>query len=1251
MSSSTGSRSVSPRAGGDAPSYNYKHPARRIPLGELRREETARFVIFNIGDDDAIAVRGWLKAAIPDRYDQIQRVEIVTHVSGQRRADLWVRRELGDGLKRSVLAAFKDGRSPHVRKVLRTMMATCRGRSKFPWYWRIDVYRPWRDRQKSKARPDTVLREECRNILTWNVNGFHSKSEEIEDALKAEKVAICAIQETLVSASSRPIRPQGYTAYSAPWEEGFRGQVVLVDSRLPSYRIPHAEPWLVHVKISNWRCGETIRALHILAVYLPSGGNFRGARTKKIRHVNDIAAKIFEKHPSDLIIGLGDWNMSFANLNKRLHKGASVLAGLKTCGSDLSRWPTRGRPKDLDHFIGKDGTREWFKKPKVLRKYVVSDHRPVLLEARATVGQPTPQEKRFVYDTKQIKRHKRELVNENRWKVIADMVEDPDPRWAEHPELVVDYAVTAFGKTFDDICRKYDIKREVSDSELRNRLPKHLKLRLTRLHDLEKEFERAALKHPEQVEQLRTKYMRDRLSYRKAKAKWQLREEQKRYNAIASDISAFDYKSAWSKVRSESNSLNPAGTNEPMKPNQPLRDKNGDLKTGPDGIRQVMSDHYKDLLQDVPAEDWNDEAYWRRRVNIQPHWERGELEGLNDPLRWEEILLAIRSMNGGTSPGIDGTHIDIFKSLLHEECMEEVKRQNQTFVRRDNIQIHLPAEKLPSQPLTPLGKAVYYLLTETWELGDIARDWRVNVIVSLYKKDDPEDPNNYRGVTLISVMQKILTGVMLDRLSKAVERKNILTRAQAGFRKGEEAIAQVVTLAEIVRRRYLANETTVGVFVDFKKAYDKVPHALLWVYLHQSGVKGHFLEMLRKLYHRTEVSVRAGGGVSEPFDLKRGLRQGCLLSPILFDIFINMMLIDIGEHVVRWNRDLFTEGVKVNGRNPYVRGGIFPVQIQGLKYADDVISLMDSVEYAVAWCQSAARWAGMVGMELGFSKCGVILWSQDAQQRALYERTRFTVHEVNGHPAGEFPKVSQYKYLGVEVDENLPFASESKKCDPKDRTEFKYAKKLAQKGRNALFAARPVLKSENCLPAIKADIIRNFVASRMLYGAELLGLNLELVKPQEKVVVMAAKWALGIPRKSSVPSEEALRYELGLRSMEEDAAAARVRLWSKAKRKKDPMKTYLQDLTLYPSHERKLTWVTGTSAQLKKLLEPAWAESIDEWMETYSYQNYDEPPEPGWWDIGEADASERLPHWVIRGRMYETHVRSNAYTSPPPEFR
>ena len=184
MSSSTGSRSVSPRAGGDAPSYNYKHPARRIPLGELRREETARFVIFNIGDDDAIAVRGWLKAAIPDRYDQIQRVEIVTHVSGQRRAVLWVRRELGDGLKRSVLAAFKDGMSPHVRKVLRTMMATCRGRSKFPWYWRIDVYRPWRDRQKLKARPETVLREECRNILTWNVNGFHSKSEEIEEALK-----------------------------------------------------------------------------------------------------------------------------------------------------------------------------------------------------------------------------------------------------------------------------------------------------------------------------------------------------------------------------------------------------------------------------------------------------------------------------------------------------------------------------------------------------------------------------------------------------------------------------------------------------------------------------------------------------------------------------------------------------------------------------------------------------------------------------------------------------------------------------------------------------------------------------------------------------------------------------------------------------------------------------------------------------------------------------------------------------------
>ncbi|KAI1782193.1 Endonuclease/exonuclease/phosphatase, partial [Ganoderma leucocontextum] len=593
-------RSASPRAGGDdAPSYKFKHPARKVPLTELRREETARFVIFNVENATAADVWELLKAAIPNHCDQIQRVAITTHTSGLRRADLWLRRELGDDMKRSILAALRDGRSPKFRSILRSAFGFRQPESTFPWWWRIDVFRPWRDRQKLDAAAKKQPRAAYRSIMTWNVNGYHSKSEEISICLKEEKVAVCALQETLVSATSKPIRPKGYMVYASPWEEGFRGHAVLVDDRLPSFRIPHDEPWLVHVKISSWDCGEAgTRSLHILAVYMPSGGNFRGKRTAKIKYVSSLAATILKRSPNDLIVGLGDWNMTFTDLNNRLYKARSVLAGIETCGSSRSRWPKNGRPKDLDHFVGGPNTHTLFKAPRVIRKYVVSDHRPVRLECRKEGHVPIPAEKRFGFNLNMIRRHKVQLVNDNRWNAIAPMMPDSEESDEAGSGQRMWEANKVFAQTFDAVCRKHGVKREIIDTELETHLPKSLKQMLNNLHDLERRFAIAAEYRRTEEGKLREEYSRLRQKYRKAKAKWQVRQEHKAYGKIATAMSAHEHKSAWDKVRGLSNPLNPAGENIPMKPSQPLRDEKGELRTSPENIQKVMGDHYRKILTD-----------------------------------------------------------------------------------------------------------------------------------------------------------------------------------------------------------------------------------------------------------------------------------------------------------------------------------------------------------------------------------------------------------------------------------------------------------------------------------------------------------------------------------------------------------------------------------------------------------------------------------------------------------------------------
>ncbi|KAI8968070.1 hypothetical protein BD414DRAFT_471503 [Trametes punicea] len=283
-------------------------------------------------------------------YESILKVTVVQHVSGRPRADLWIRREIGEGLKRTITLAFRGEQRPTVRTVLKRFLPKKKRDSAFPWYWRMDYFRPWRDRMVKPRTVNAEPREVYQAIATWNVNGYHAKSELIADMLNREKVAVGALQETLVAATSSPIRIKGFVTYSSPWEEGFRGHAVVVDDRLSSYRIPHDEKWLIHVKISNWRLdGTNPQFVHVFAVYFPSGGNFRRARTAKMRRLNEMVDKVLRKHPSDMVLALGDWNMSFSDISNRLFTTRSRLIALQTSGSNISRFPVRGAPLNSEH--------------------------------------------------------------------------------------------------------------------------------------------------------------------------------------------------------------------------------------------------------------------------------------------------------------------------------------------------------------------------------------------------------------------------------------------------------------------------------------------------------------------------------------------------------------------------------------------------------------------------------------------------------------------------------------------------------------------------------------------------------------------------------------------------------------------------------------------------------------------------------------------------------------------------------------
>ena len=129
--------------------------------------------------------------------------------------------------------------------------------------------------------------------------------------------------------------------------------------------------------------------------------------------------------------------------------------------------------------------------------------------------------------------------------------------------------------------------------------------------------------------------------------------------------------------------------------------------------------------------------------------------------------------------------------------------------------------------------------------------------------------------------------VLNKRVMQWCEERNVLVDEQAGFRVGRSTVDQVFVLSELIRARRRKGQKTYCAFLDIKKAYDTVWRDGLMKRLLEVGLKGKMWRVIRNLYLIVESCVLVGQDKTEWFSLDTGLRQGCILSPVLFAVFID----------------------------------------------------------------------------------------------------------------------------------------------------------------------------------------------------------------------------------------------------------------------------------------------------------------------------------------------------------------------------
>ena len=169
---------------------------------------------------------------------------------------------------------------------------------------------------------------------------------------------------------------------------------------------------------------------------------------------------------------------------------------------------------------------------------------------------------------------------------------------------------------------------------------------------------------------------------------------------------------------------------------------------------------------------------------------------------------------------------------------------------------------------------LYDLIGKIWDTDEIPIGWKEGYLVKIPKKGDLQECKNYRGIMLLSVPGKVLNRIILERLKNEVD--NILRDHQAGFRQDRGCIDQIATLRIIVEQSMAFDSSLYINFVDYEKAFDSLDRDTLWKLLQHYGIPEKIITLIRNTYDGVTCKVTHAGRLTDSFQVKTGVRQGCL---------------------------------------------------------------------------------------------------------------------------------------------------------------------------------------------------------------------------------------------------------------------------------------------------------------------------------------------------------------------------------------
>ena len=290
-----------------------------------------------------------------------------------------------------------------------------------------------------------------------------------------------------------------------------------------------------------------------------------------------------------------------------------------------------------------------------------------------------------------------------------------------------------------------------------------------------------------------------------------------------------------------------------------IKKRDGEVAVGKEEVKKRWHEYISELFDDAR--------------------EPFEVEVMDDglPIQRSEVEAAVKQMKRGKAVGEDGVAVEMVEALGGWG-----------------------------------SDVVMHLANNIYETGQIPTPMKLSTFITIPKKPGAMECNKHRTISIMSQLGKIVLRVILNRVRNKIRPE--IPEEQYGFVKGKGTTNAIFLLRMICERAIEMQRDVFLCFIDYQKAFDTVRHEELMRMLAGLEIDSKDIRVIKNLYYHQKAAVRVGDELTEVVDIKRGVRQGCVMSPDLFTLYGEVIMREIEE----------VEGFSIGGRN-----------VNNIRYADD----------------------------------------------------------------------------------------------------------------------------------------------------------------------------------------------------------------------------------------------------------------------------------------------------------------------------